>query len=258
MLVHTAVPKMWKDSIDLVENSSFSIVGAPPEKRRKMREYSNSELSSKHHHVTMKTPPTVLNQERRSTRRVSVHSSSSLQELVDEEESQNEDQPEETYQIESVTPMKSSNNITYEDIMLRPQSGKKVQYIFVKPKVKPAEQIAKMSTAVIRQRQPRLKLEEVEVDEAQFEHVPFVEDENISSSNIETIEEKHIESAVPEHPKDNESLENYSEFIFNGEKYVQMPKRIFEAEKEKLKQETERLKSLLRKLKVHLNKMDLD
>lgn len=51
-------------------------------------------------------------------------------------------------------------------------------------------------------------------------------------------------------------LDGYSEFIFSGEKYVQMPKRVFEAEKQKLIDEVDKYKNMLNKIKVFLNKVD--
>lgn len=51
-------------------------------------------------------------------------------------------------------------------------------------------------------------------------------------------------------------LDGYSEFIFSGEKYVQMPKRVFEAEKQKLINEVDKYKNMLSKIKGFLNKVD--
>lgn len=87
------------------------------------------------------------------------------------------------------------------------------------------------------------------------------EDRHVSlCKDVELIEEedKHSTSRAEEQPtiSAQEQLEGYSEFIFSGEKYVQMPKRIFDAEKQKLTDEIEKYKNMLKKMKLFLNKVD--
>ena len=53
-------------------------------------------------------------------------------------------------------------------------------------------------------------------------------------------------------------LEGYSEFIYQGEKHVQMPKRVFEAEMDKSKKMVEQYRKILKNLKAQLNVLDLD
>lgn len=79
----------------------------------------------------------------------------------------------------------------------------------------------------------------------------YYEDETEEHSSFET-KEKVVETQK----NDLTSLEGYTEFIFGSEKYVQMPKRIFEAEKQKLINETEKYKSIISRLKIFLNKID--
>lgn len=266
MLVHTAVPKKWKECSDESngDDPGFNLVGTPAEKKKKMREYTLNELSPKSQtiKVSPKNLPKVLNQQQRASKRV-FKASTSLQEAEEDENSQTmEYETGETYKIETVSPVKipkfesdepSNSNTIYEEIAFRQQPRNKVQYIFVKPKIKPAEQIAKMITTV--------RTKELAKEVADFEEdtaVYLAEDPNISSTNVELEEDKKDEPACDGYKRTDETIESYSEFIFNGEKYVQMPKRVFEAEKEKLRKESERCKLLLRKLKVHLNKMELD
>lgn len=248
MLVHTAIPEKWNiDVDDEVENPPFKIIGCPPEKRRKLREYSAQELVSKPE-ISLKFPPTVLNKE--SASRTSI-----FQESFEDDESQGtEDQTEETFNIQE-TGVKSE---PYYEKNKKLTPTQKVQYILVQPKAKPAEQLAKMSTTVVRNLRVRPQVQQAEIQED--EETCIVEDPDISSNNIEILESepKVDESPSPQTSKKSEDLENYSEFIFAGEKYVQMPKRVFEAEKEKIRKESEKYKLLLRKLNGHLNKMDLD
>lgn len=237
MLVHTAIPEKWSGNV--ADEPDFTIVGSPPEKKRKMRDYPNLELVSKPQPMKFspKSPPTVLN--RRTSNRLTA-TSTPFQE--DDESQTTDDQTEETYQIERVSAVKLkderlSSHQTVEEILIRPQTSKRVQYIFVKPKMKPGEQVTKT---------PTRNQEQAEVD-----YPP--EDMDITSTNLESSSGETVEASKP-----CEALEGYSEFIFDGEKFVQMPKRVFEAEKEKVRKEAERCKLLLRKLKSHLLKMDLD
>lgn len=51
------------------------------------------------------------------------------------------------------------------------------------------------------------------------------------------------------------SLENCTEFIFNGELYVQMPKRVFDAEKERVKAEAENYRKALLELGTKIDEV---
>jgi len=184
-----------------------------------------------------------------------------MKEIYDDDDPQTTDeQVEERYQIESVSPTKikeSSNSRIYEEFVV-PQTRKQVQYIFVKSKAKPvAEPVAKLLVSPTVGTSRLIESPEIIVNDCK--NAEYITEDNISSTNIEEHRsddtEHSTQSVVAKH---SESLESYSEFIFNGEKYVQMPKRVYEAEIEKAKKESERYKLLLRKIKTQLNKMDLD
>lgn len=259
MLVHTAIPDKWRDDIDESSNPNFTIIGTQPMKKRKFREYTMNELSAQPSdlRLSVKSPPTVLNQRRSSSKFGQISLSPH-----DEDDQITDDQSEETYKI--ATKMSkieddSLNNTFYEEVFLQPQRQKKVQYIVVKPKPKSSKKVAPVPKTVIIDHDQIEKSsaddEVIDEGESNTEDVYFQEESDISSSNVEVLEDKpSIDLTGTD--KTNE-IENYSEFIFNGEKYVQMPKRVFEAEKEKLRKESERFKNLLRKLKIHLNKMEL-
>lgn len=87
-------------------------------------------------------------------------------------------------------------------------------------------------------------------DEPKEEETFFLTEEgNISSTNVE---QKEVEEQ-PATYKKSSPVENYSEFIFNGEIYVQMPKRVFEAEKEKIRGESAKYKEMLLKLRTQID-----
>lgn len=245
MLVHTAIPDKWNENVEIdVDNPGFTVVGSLPDRKRKFREYTLEELAAKPGTIIANqvspTRYTLLNKQRRTSSRRSGG--------LEEVEIQTDD---ESYQIDTIAPE------NYEPLV---SPRKKYQYIYVKSSLKPENQIAKMSTTVIPSRKltmSKLETKELEVaDETAYAH----EDADISSSIIDPAEAKHVEVTVEASPasKKSDVMEGYSEFIFNGEKYVQMPKRVFEAEKEKVRMEAERWKLFLRKLKTRLNNMDLD
>lgn len=268
MLVHTAIPEKWNEDVDVTENPSFTITGTQPERKRKFRDYSTygtNDLSSKpaNLRLTLKSPPTLLNQRRSSSHFGQLCSPS--HEGDDNDSQTTDDQSEETYKIAtkmSKIEHDQLQNTFYEEVFLEPKRQKKVQYIVVKPKKKSGEP-AMANTLILNTCKREILSEDVATvqeddreDDTQNEAVYFHEEDNISSTNVEALQDKTPETS-PGPEKLNDSMKNYSEFIFNGEKYVQMPKRVFEAEKEKVSREAERYKNLLRKLKERLNKMDL-
>lgn len=241
MLVHTAIPNKHKDSDDYEPN--FTISGTPSSRKRKMRDFTSNDAYTLVSELKQSPKtPILLNKKRSSNRQ----SSSTDQEKVENEaielnhiDLQNE----------------SADNSLLEDVSeVKPKP--KYQYIVVKPKPNPVR--VQEAPIVLNNRGKKLKVESAEeVVEEISQELYFSEDQgDISSTQFEIVEEQPIE--VETENNKSISMEGYSEFIFNGEKYVQMPKRIFEAEKEKLQKETEKYKQLLRKLKGHLNKLDLN
>lgn len=253
MLVHTAVPFKYKSDLDELAPPGFHIIGSVPEKRRKVREYSLNELSPQPAPAVHNSPPKILNR-KRSSNRLSQNFLAAKHEQ-DEDSQSTEEQTEETFKLEPFSPAKQSISLPespqqcHNELLIQPQPRKRVQYILVKSKPKPAECLPSVSRVLIRNSQ--VSVEQPVVRE---EEESFIEDANISSSSLDPI----IEKFEPSTSKSSEPIESYSEFIFNGEKFVQMPKRIFEAELEKVRKEGEKSKQLLRKLKGYLNKIDLD
>lgn len=277
MLVHTAVPAKWKESIKSDKVSEVNIVGEPPNKKRKMRDYTYER--PKVFGKVQKVSP----EKRTLINKVSaVPQTAIIEETVEEEEESEQEitlkkqSGSEIYEIEEIskqdpTQVRSRfvNNSTlhqnFKEITLQaPVRGQKMKYLIVKPKQKLLASSVKI---------PPPKPEVAEEEEATHkpEHIYIVEeDPEIPLPNLELCEETFIEEkpAAKVEPVKSpqpsssspaaESLENYSEFIFNNEKYVQMPKRIFEAEKEKLRKEAEKYKSLLLKLKNFLNVKELE
>lgn len=232
MLVYTAVPEKWKENID--EEPKFTIVGTPPKRGKRFMHNTYGDILTSTISTTI-SPPTILNVRRSSSR---------FPTTLDVEEQPSEEQ----FSIQSIEI--DDANTVYEEIVLPEPSPRKFPKYVLRPKIG-TEPFATEFTEVPPQKRVKQNEEEFYSEE--------VDDANISSSNMEASEEKKEEENVQETTNmTSDQLENYSEFIFNGEKYVQMPMRVFEAEKEKIRKESERCRLLLRKLKSHLSKMDLD
>jgi hypothetical protein len=240
MLVHTAIPK--KHSEDASDEPNFTIFNSTTPKKRKICEYSMQDLQAKHS-VKVETNPKTNNFQKRTSSRISKSpTTSNVNEEIEEYNTE--------VQFETISPskiVKLDVDPVQQEVFERPQA--KVQYYFVKQKVKPAEQIAKMSTTVIRN--PRLAHEDGEKSSFNLMVEELMGEEQDITSSLVDFEEEATPVSLPTPPI--ESLENYSEFIFSGEKYVQMPKRVFEAENEKIRKEAEKYKNLLQIFKNHLN-----
>lgn len=268
MLVHTAVPEKWKENMDDAEKvPKFNIIGEPPNKKRKIREYTLSELSAKPK-VIVKVEK-VFPEKRSFVNKVSAVSPTAIvEEIVEEDESDDQitlhKQPNtETYKIEEISKQEPSTRIVsdpnrnqvYKEITIQSQMrGKKMQYIVVKPK-------PKLSTSPVKSIIPKPEVVDPAlnvyiVEENADESSPSLDSTKVTPEEKSPAKSESLSS--PQNVKPVESLENYSEFIFNSEKYVQMPKRVFEAEKEKLRKQSEKYRTLLCKLKNCLNRMDLD
>jgi hypothetical protein len=266
MLVHTAIPAKWKQDID-AEKVPVNVVGEAPSKKRKMREYHYNEhsfkpkkfvkvekVSSEKHTLINKVP--------------AVTSSVDVDEIEAEEDDEitlHKQSDTETYEIEEIPKQQpqvharivtdSTRNQMYKEITIQPQMrGKKMQYIVVKPKGKFSSSPVKTS--------PSKQPEPADVEpEEKPQHVYIVEEADTSDPSLEDIFEAKPTEKVEEPMQANvssEPLEGYSEFIFSGERFVQMPKRVFEAEKEKIRKQAETYRNLLCKLKKCLNRLDLE
>jgi hypothetical protein len=237
MLVHTAIPEKYKSNLDPPAYEYTLVSGDSGVSKRKRRHSPSYFINDVNLDEPISPPPKVLNQRRSSNRTISSS----------REDSQTDDQFEETYNIETKSDIDPEKDKMFEEIQVQSRPQKTVQYIVVKSKKKEEIATIEMPNQEIKPRASK----ELQV-ETKIEYETEVLDQ------FEAIgEESHLESGQSECAEEI-SMEGYSEFIFNGEKYVQMPKRLFEAEKDKCKKEVERYRHMLRKLKLHLNKMDLD
>lgn len=258
MLVHTAVPERCKDFEDYEVN--FAFLSDSNDRKRKMnRDYTFEELSLPVTKRVIVASPTILNNVtpetpkplRISSRNNSTPSTSATVTSATITSVKPEKSPSHTIKVQrkGVTSAATSKSPAYEEIAY--QSPKKYSLLVVKPKPEKKPTILNVNAAscenLIEENQEFL-IEEEHIEENQGYSI---EEENISSTQL--VDDK------PEEPEKAEQMEMYSEFIFNGEMFVQMPKRVFEAEKNRIKKECEKYKQLLRKLKSHLAKMpDLD
>lgn len=190
MLVYTAVPEKWKENID--EEVKFRIVGTPPKRGKRCRQSSYSD------HQLSKSPPTILNVRRSSSRLPALtHTVES-----DVEEHLTDDQNASSFSIAELN--ETNNEAIYEEIAL-PQSSRKYKFVVVKSKRK------NESAGQVFEASPPQMMKFDEVD-----------DTDISSSNLEAMDGKKEEEIILDASMSNDHLENYSEFIFNGERYVQV------------------------------------
>jgi hypothetical protein len=253
MLVHTAVPFPFTE--EPVTAPKFNVVGEPQVKKRR-RELTAVEVSAK--------PKIVAKNERVSPeKRVNILSAEIIEE-VESEITINKNSDGETYEIAEVPKQKpqhiADSSIRHVYKSIKPQTRPQ-QFVYIKqrPSTSPVK------TAVV---QPKLDIEHDNdyylVEELhQFSSASLVD----SEEKVERVEVTSPAKILQQSPqtsqflqtsKSPQKLENYSEFIFNGEKYVQMPKRVFEAEKEKLRKETEQYKALLAKLKKFVNRIEFE
>lgn len=214
MLVHTAVPEKW-DEESLLPEPNFTVVGEPAEKKRKSQYMSRESLDVK--------PAVILNNQKR---KLDDSANDEVLDMIDTDGGP------------------SSHGIVYEEVIIPPN---KRSYKCVVVKQKKSKSPPKMPMNYI---QPTADSEDNK-EETFF----LTEEGNISSTNIEKgpeIEEEEVPN-VSDYKKSSQAVESYSEFIFNGEIYVQMPKRIFEAEKEKIRAETNKYKASLQRLKKQID-----
>lgn len=191
MLVHTAIPVKFAETVILNNSRNLTVVGGSSFRKRKIRELDIEALEES-------APKSIVNDE---------NCEFVLERIQDEEEN-------ETFEIEE------SDNLNEEK--------DNVQFLVV------SENESKQTI----RKKPKENLIPV------FQEVELVEDDEQSTSH---------ETPAISAPQ---QLEGYSEFIFSGEKYVQMPKRTFDAEKRKLTDEIEKYKNMLKKMKTFLNKID--
>lgn len=255
MLVHTAVPKKWKSDIN--EAPQFTIVGSQPDKKRKFPSITLADVET-NKQLELPSLPNETTVRRLSNRLLESTLASSIEASDVNEVQEDEEHIEEFVETQSkmVKMETSSPNNDDNYIEVAQPRRSRIQYIVVKPKAK-APNAPRILNAIHVLNSQVSNVKEIYENYEQAETETPEEIADISSTNIEASEEEKTPDVSIKSIKTDE-LENCSEFIFNGEKYVQMPKRVFEAEKERVRKESDRCKQLLRKLKQHLNNMDLE
>jgi hypothetical protein len=214
MLVHTAIPEKWNEEITNPD-LDFTVVGEPSEKKRKSQFTSRESYDNQ---ITAQ-PAIILNNHKIK---------------IDESITSNE----ETIEMIDSDGTAVTNDIVYEEVIL-PPAKRSYKCVVVKQK-KPKSPVK----TIMNYSQPTVS------DEPKEEETFFLTEEgNISSTNVE---QKEVEEQ-PATYKKTSPVESYSEFIFNGEIYVQMPKRVFEAEKEKIRGESAKYKAMLLKLRKQID-----
>lgn len=224
MLVHTAIPIKYKENLVLDEGEpkKFTIIG---EKKQKSRRSNYTPLNSESD-SSLTSPPHTTNPKRKL-----------------------EDPIEELEQYEYVEEYPASDEIVEQEeltIETMPKEKIKQTYVVVK-------QGNNNHKKIINYIRPALTKKE----ETSF----FLTEEGnlaATSSNEEELKieyEKPFRKRVVEQAPQTKpfpTLENCTEFIFSGEIYVQMPKRVFDAERERLTAETEKYKELLAEIKLKI------
>ncbi|XP_070491444.1 uncharacterized protein Dlip2 [Chironomus tepperi] len=220
MLVHTAVPEKWNEEIADTE-LDFNVVGEPSEKKRKSQFQSRETFDNQ---ITAQ-PAIILNNQKIK---------------LDESVTSNEETIE---MIDSDGNAGSNHDIVYEEVIIPPPK-RSYKCVVVKQK-KPKSPVKTIMNYI----QPTASLEP-----KQEETFFLTEEGNISSTNVE---QKEVEEppAPSTYKKSSSPVESYSEFIFNGEIYVQMPKRVFESEKEKIRGESAKYKAMLLKLRKQIDEL---
>ena len=252
MLVHTAVPEKWNEDI-LNYDLEFTVTGESAEKKRKsqfsLRESFDNQINTQpaiilnnkkiklddsmneetfDNQITTQQPAIILNNQKIK---------------LDDSLNSNEETIE---MIESDGGTTGTNHdIVYEEVVI-PPAKRSYKCVVVKQK-KPKSPVK----TIMNYTQPKVR------DEPKDEETFFLTEEgNISSTKVEQkeMEEEEEVQQPPSYKKSSlSSVESYSEFIFNGEIYVQMPKRVFEAEKEKIRAESGKYKAMLLNLRKQID-----
>jgi hypothetical protein len=257
MLVHTAVPKPHIDDLESISEPKINLIGSPPTKKTKLNGYNDALTISATRNLK------TIQVQRRTNRMTEAKKS------IEEPDTETEEETNEShFKIEEVTAANTNQDLTEEVLIEKPKTKKRIQYIVVSSK-RPlsTETAAKLvvKSRTKKKEESSMPIEIVDIqeqlnDDAFFEYIE--EDPSITSTNVDIAEEK---SVVVVEPTDisaqtdisqNKSDSQYSEFIFGGEIFVQMPKRVFEAEKQKLRTEAEMYKNILKKFKKELDQID--
>lgn len=240
MLVHTAIPEKWNGDTeqDISEASSFNVVGYPVERKRRLTSYVRRELFDQ---KPFDSDENMIKLKRK------LHDSMTSYESND---GSFDLQSEKKYCPLSNETTENPNNLLYEEVTIQPKQRRTYQCIVVKPK---------------KSKSPKTTLNYIKpsTSAAKEEDTFFLTEEgNITSSNLEPEAKQEETTANTSHSRKStlseSTLENYSEFIYNGMIYVQMPKQVFEQEKEKWKMEALKYKNILLKMKHQIESVSID
>lgn len=223
MLVHTAIPIKWKPEIDLEidenERTDFTIV----------QKESPSKTRNTPYKLKRKNDDSIKIQN------ISIESECST--------------PTALVAKRKIQKMSNLQETAYEQITIPEGNEKKrMTYIVVKSNHLNNQKVTNSNPKkIINYLEPSAS--STLKDEETF----FVTNEgNIASTG--TNQEVKIPEISSPSPSVPQQLENYTEFIFNGEMYAQMPKRVFDAERERIKAEVlEEYKKMIKSTKHQID-----
>ncbi|KAG5681474.1 hypothetical protein PVAND_010906 [Polypedilum vanderplanki] len=235
MLVHTAVPHKWNESEVNTTHMpiKYKIIEPLVRKQRKII-HPPREISNK----SIETSPKILNNSNNNKRKIlqeayeAAAEEEYIEEYVDEQHKQND------------LILESNDNLILEDTN-SPSRKKAPQRTYNCIVVKPSQKPKTIMNYI----------KPINNDEMKEEETFFVTEEG-SDTKVERKSQSASVGSSSQVSTTNVQLkpiESYSEFIFNNEIYVQMPKRIFEEEKEKLRAESLKYKNMLLKLKQQID-----
>jgi hypothetical protein len=222
MLVHTAVPNKWKEDlvIDEGEPKNFTMVAEKAPKARKSSYMPRNSVSESQ----MISPAVHNNRKRR------------FNDPVEEVEQILYDDPNQVLEGTEIV----EQEVVYEEVTIPAvKEQKKQNFIILKPRTSdPA---------------PKKIMNYIRPATTQKEGTSFflTEEGNLASTSnrdqsikVEKSEKRVLATQIPSPP-----LESFTEFIFSGELYVQMPKRVFEAERDRLRAEVDKYKEILMEIR---------
>lgn len=227
MLVHTAVPEKYRDDLVLDEGepTTFTILDETQKQPRKS-----------------KFAPRVSDQLIVNTTSIHNQLKRKWNEIAEDIES-----IEYVNECSSPPPEVVDSNLLYEETTIPAPSREARKYIVVKSRNAKLTQLKFASPKKIIN-----CIEPTRTTKTEEESFFLTEEGDIaSSSNISDVKNTQVE--VLSNPPPPATLENCTEFIFNGELYVQMPKRVFIAEKERLKAEGENYRKMLVELRAKID-----
>lgn len=201
--------------------------------------------------------PLISKNVRRTSNCITADTSISLEAPDTETEEENEL----NFKLQKTTRAKNEDSQFEEVIIEQPKPKKRLQYIVLSSK-RPltTETAAKLVVKSRAKQKEEVPVEIIDMQE-QLNHEAFMEyheeEQSIWNNDVEIVEERSIAVAETTDAAKTEAspskVDSFSEFIFAGEMYVQMPKRVFEAEKQKLRNEVEKYKNILKKFKKELD-----